>query len=212
MVGPEFGTVFYAILGNSCYFSGINRTGGPRSATSTINAAEDIITAIAKQEGIPAKKLQFFDLQTQEGYQKLAGVFELDKVVFEVTDDGVVENLSWSADVPCPPQVQYLFRDLIGDMDPAIKVWSPDEALRSGYAPSGRCSHNNGPCFELAGINKYQEELIEKMSGKARLMFSRLTSALKRTIVVDNENHPYYLEVSKGKRYCLWNRDPLREN
>lgn len=63
-VFPEFNKVVYAMLGDHCYFSGTER----ELCTSTITAAESIIEAIAKQEGVDPLLVHWFDLQTYEGY------------------------------------------------------------------------------------------------------------------------------------------------
>lgn len=104
----------YVIIDNKCYFSGAKN----ELFTSTINAAESIITAIAKQEGVSVWTLEWFDLQTHCGYSsKQPGQFELDQVV-------LTENLrgthiydffvkEWDP-VSCPDEIRTLFKEYIG--------------------------------------------------------------------------------------------------
>lgn len=85
---PEFNKVVYVIVGSCCYFSGIER----KKRTSTINAAESIIEAIAKQERIPMKEFRFFDLQTHRGYDKRPGEYEFDELILEENAQGKQEG------------------------------------------------------------------------------------------------------------------------
>ena len=75
---PEFHKVAYVIMGNKCYFSGLER------GTSTINAAEDVIASIAKQEGVDFSDLRYFDIQTRMSYRKLPGEYEVNELEYEV--------------------------------------------------------------------------------------------------------------------------------
>lgn len=106
--GPEFGyakVVYTIFLGNQCVFSGI--TPGP-GRTSTINAAETIIAAIAQQEGCEVDEFRFYDLQTKSGYeQKKPGEYEFDALRIE---DGHVEG--WQS-TECPEHVLEAFRQYI---------------------------------------------------------------------------------------------------
>lgn len=101
---PEFNRVVYAIVGDCCYFSGIEK----KLRTSTINAAESIIMAICKQEGVFPNRLRWFDLQTHHGYDsKQPGGFELDEVVFKHDS-----KVYWIPTL-CPPDIFLLFREYI---------------------------------------------------------------------------------------------------
>lgn len=75
---PEFHKVVYYIEGNCCYFSGIER------GTSTINAAEDVIQSIAKQEKVALISLRYFDIQTHKGYYKLPGKYQVNELKFRL--------------------------------------------------------------------------------------------------------------------------------
>ncbi len=79
--GNKYAEVAYEIFGDRCVFCGITP---PHKRTSTINAAESILQAIADQEGVPVTNLRFFDLQTQMGYNMAPGLFEFDELVFTV--------------------------------------------------------------------------------------------------------------------------------
>jgi len=103
--GPETGyakVVYTIFLGNQCVFSGV-RLGD--FWTSTINAAEIIITAIAQQEGCEVDELHFYYLQTKSGYDaKKPGQYEFDKLRIK---DGHVEG--WQS-TECPEHVLEVFR------------------------------------------------------------------------------------------------------
>ncbi len=60
------GVAVYAIDGSRCIFSGINWP-----ATSTINAAEEIVQQIAQTAGLDSLEMTFFDLRTSWGYPDL---------------------------------------------------------------------------------------------------------------------------------------------
>lgn len=106
--GPETGyakVVYTIFLGNQCVFSGV-RLGD--FWTSTVNAAEIIIAAIAEQEGYEVDELQFYDLQTKSGYeQKNPGQYEFDKLWIE---NGHVRG--WQS-AECPEHVLEAFRRYI---------------------------------------------------------------------------------------------------
>ncbi|MFH1427352.1 MAG: WG repeat-containing protein [Patescibacteria group bacterium] len=75
---PEFHRIAYVIVGNRCYFSGLER------GTSTINAAEDVIVSIAKQEGVNFFDLRYFDIQTHKGYRKFPGEYKVNELKYEI--------------------------------------------------------------------------------------------------------------------------------
>jgi len=110
--GPSFGyaqVVYVIINGNQCIFSGI--TPGP-ARTSTINAAEDIIMAIAEAEGVEAENLQFFDLQTGTGYEKKPKEYEFDKLLVVYDEKGKPFVRGW-ADSECPRSILEAFSKFI---------------------------------------------------------------------------------------------------
>jgi len=122
---PEHGIVFYTMIGNCCYFSGTQRF----IVTSTINAAEDIVYSIAKQEGKEVKDLRFFDLQTHQCYNFAPGTFQLDELIIEF-DEEMDEEIEEGVEIiggsehgfdvtgwqttKCPEKVINLFREQIG--------------------------------------------------------------------------------------------------
>jgi hypothetical protein len=74
---PEFNKVIYLIKDRQCYISGIES----EKRTATINAAEDIVMAIAKKEKFDFLNYRFYDLQTQKGYDYfLPGQFQFDEL------------------------------------------------------------------------------------------------------------------------------------
>jgi len=77
--------VVYTIVGNRCYFSGIEC----ELRTSTINAAESIMQAISEQEGVPVNRLRWFDLQTHRGYGgKRPGEFKINELAIRADPAG----------------------------------------------------------------------------------------------------------------------------
>ena len=103
------GDVVYYVEGDQCVFCGFSNM-----STSTINAAEAIILAIAKQENIDPKSLTFYDLQTYKTFSdKEPGEFELDIIDFNIYD-GKVEDLGWTSFPDCPAWVLKLFAEHIG--------------------------------------------------------------------------------------------------
>lgn len=91
IVGPEYGRVTYVIIGRRCIFSGLDGPG-----LSTINYAEDIISAITAQEGVDPLRLTFYDLQTRRGYQgKVSGEYEFDELKVEPRRNGRTFVAAW---------------------------------------------------------------------------------------------------------------------
>lgn len=106
---PNFGKgrsyVDYQIFdGQRCIFSGVTDGG-----TSTINAAERIIKAIAEAEKVP---LEFYDLQTQKGYSYYRpGEYSLDLLILK---DGRLDSvIAWRPE-NLPPEVLKAFKNHIG--------------------------------------------------------------------------------------------------
>lgn len=113
--GSGTGAAIYAnignlvpVLGNAVIFTGVSSY-----ARATINGAEEIICAIAEQEGIDLQDTAFYDLQTCRGLDtRREGHFQFDGVTFDLKD-GKPIKLSWRK-VECPQRVITLFGGLIG--------------------------------------------------------------------------------------------------
>ena len=103
---PEFHKIAYVIIGDKCYFSGLER------GTSTINAAEDIIASIAKQERVRFSRLRYFDIQTRLGYRKLPGKYEINELAYEACRTGP-KITAWGM-AHLPEDVQSIFNEHIG--------------------------------------------------------------------------------------------------
>ena len=106
------GEVAYAILsGGVCVFTYSRITWAIDStitkATSTINAAEAIVAAICRQEGISRDDLYFYDLQTARGYDKPLGLFQYDRLKLD-------RVLRWQPEI-CPAEVIRLFAEFLGE-------------------------------------------------------------------------------------------------
>lgn len=90
---PEFNEVAYLIVQKKCYFTGLSR------GASTINNAERIIVAIAKQEEVLFVNFRYFDIQTYKGYHRyFPGEYEVNELIFDVaremTETEVYEQLN----------------------------------------------------------------------------------------------------------------------
>jgi hypothetical protein len=130
---PAFNRVAYVIVGDSCYFSGIES----ENRVPTSSAAGLIIRAIVAKEQTPRKYMRFFDLQTHCGYPyKKPGEIELFRlrieaatgrreIDFEANQDVMAQGLpmadylkdfSITGWLPCrcPAYVLDLFREYIG--------------------------------------------------------------------------------------------------
>lgn len=105
----ESSKVVYVISGFCCYFSGIDHNG-----VGTINAAEEVVTAIAQQEDVPMGVLRFFDLQTHRGYpqSKESGDYVFEELKIERADGGGFRCTGW-VPATCPPHVLPLFLEFI---------------------------------------------------------------------------------------------------
>ena len=96
------GRVVYAIEGSRCVFCGISG----RDASSTINAAEEIVEAIVRLDGVDPKTMVFYDLQTTSGYpNKVPGDYDFDRLDVEVAGGGqrIIVN-DWTPD-DCPEDI-----------------------------------------------------------------------------------------------------------
>ena len=112
--------VVYIIYGDGmCIFTAIRSRFGP----SSINAAEDIIQAIASIERIDPLKPRWFDLQTHRMYHKAPGEFEYDELELDGQPAGSqpdsrspgdrIHVRHWYRD-ECPPDIIELFAQYIG--------------------------------------------------------------------------------------------------
>lgn len=226
-VGPEFGTVVYVIIGNRCYFSGTKRSYGEPGGgvTTTINAAESILVAIAAQEGIPVMSLRFFDLQTYRGYHQPPGTFALDELIFRRKERRQIPKGVVVLDTPeeitvkewrpteCPPEIEEIFREYIGVLDPAIKIWKPDEAVAAGYRPTEFHSLTSGWCFDYMGISARGADLTRQLFVQMPGVADAIGMPIGETwIVVDHRDHPDYLKASEGERFCIWVRSTSPDN
>ena len=95
--------------GLAILFSGVGTVG----RTSTIDAAEDIIRAIAAQEDIDPTASVFYDLETYKGYENMKpGQCLLNRIGFDV-HNGDVCNVSWHS-VTLPSGFMDIFYPLVG--------------------------------------------------------------------------------------------------
>lgn len=226
---PRYNKVVYVIMENCCYFSGIER----EKRTSTINAAESIIKSIAQQEGVSPMSFRYFDLQTHRGYDKLPGEYQLDELILEkdprgerkggteeieiegekvllITGDSYGFTIGSWRPTECPPDILEIFKEYIGEL--AMKVWTFEEAVKSGYLPTEMHSQNPGGCIEWIRNLKRQQEIYGKLPRDLQIKFGGIFSAPKTIrmdmIVVDQKNH-----VGAGEdRYAVWARDKSQDN
>ena len=103
--GDGDGWVAYKIIRKEVFFAGLIR-----EATSTINAAEDIIRAICKAEEISWQDFTFVDIQTHRGYQKAPGEFKANVLKLGSGEELSVE--SWQP-ISLTKKVRQLFDDMI---------------------------------------------------------------------------------------------------
>ncbi|OGY79117.1 MAG: hypothetical protein A3B74_01460 [Candidatus Kerfeldbacteria bacterium RIFCSPHIGHO2_02_FULL_42_14] len=91
----------------TCVFSGTTMDCG-----STINNVEAIVSAICKEAQIRPEDYGFYDLQTHRGYQKPSGVFEFDRVSYDI-DRETGNSMRWKME-ECPEEIYRAFLELIG--------------------------------------------------------------------------------------------------
>ncbi|MBI4132403.1 MAG: hypothetical protein HY474_02110 [Candidatus Sungbacteria bacterium] len=212
---PQFNRVVYVILGKCCYFSGIERCGLGRYATSTINAAESIIKAISGQEGVLISALRWFDLQTHRGYKRRPGTYELDELLIgprgnlEPTEGGVTEVeiageraiiltaphegfavTDWRRVKSAPAEVLRIFQKYIGVPRPILRL-NLDEAQRCGFV---------GP----SDISDSDLERVILWTQSCSQMGTYDDYAFA---IVDSEGYPEGLARSGGMRYSTWLKD-----
>ncbi len=217
------GEVVYTVLDDRrIIFSGVTKPG------STINFAEDIISNIASQERIEPMAYRWFDLQTHRGYMgRVPGSFKFDELVLAVQEEieappgvillghqpGAITVEGWHP-LSIPEEVAELFREHIGELDAALKVWTPEEAQRAGYVPTDKHSANPGTCFDLMHIQRNRRELAAQLPLHLRAAAAKFSSSsvTEDWIVVDHEGYPEYLATSQGERYCIWQRDTSQDS
>ncbi|GEM_PF-3137247 len=209
IVGPEFTKVVYALMGQDCYFSGAPRE--VSLGTSTINAAESVIEGIVEREKVSFDDFTFFDLQTYRAYSdKFSGFYTLDELVLSK------ENLSvdyWKHDIVCPPQVEKLFQEYIGPLDPDIKVWKPDEAFAAGYSQTEMHSNTNGYWISQIKSAVHERKMLNGASSRMQLLAQRMLDKVPQLLIfVDNAGFPEYIRRNEGERYCLWSLYANRVN
>ncbi|MDO8482348.1 MAG: hypothetical protein Q7S86_00835 [bacterium] len=104
--GKGEGRVDYKLFeGFRCVFSGVTSDG-----TSTINAAERIVKAIAEVE---KATLMFYDLQTQKGYDFYRpGEYSFSRLIVDGAQTNP-ENITWRPE-KLPENVLKVFGDYIG--------------------------------------------------------------------------------------------------
>lgn len=106
---PDFNYFVYYLDSRNCYFSGIEN----KNRSGTIIAAEDVIEAIAQNEGVPIWKYRYFDLQNRRGYSHyLPGQYQLDELILDCSLTGLYVKM-WKP-TPCPPYILEIFRQYIG--------------------------------------------------------------------------------------------------
>ena len=208
---PRYNHVVYAIIGLECYFSGIER----QKRTSTVNAAESIISAISQQQGIPIVSLRWFDIKTNRGYGGISkGQCEVRELILGPTrnlqshDGGIVEfefemggetalvSTARSEDfqvvewrpTEISSNVKELFLEYIGIPREVAMGLTPDEARRDGYSWTDESDTN------LEGIIRTAE-------------LHQGWNIDRAIVIVDNTGFPSDLAKSKGFRYTMWWRD-----
>lgn len=207
VVGQEFVPVVYVVKGTRCYFSGT--VGRGYEATSTINAASEIVQAIAAQEGVPVSSLRFFDLLTHHGYDRPAGVFDFCELVIECQNDDI-HVCAWNW-IECPDEITEFFRDYIG-VAPDVKIWQPAEAIKADYLPTKKSCPTLGGCLQFIQAQQERSQLFERLGQSSPRTASIAKELLgppnfERLIVVDARS-----EQSTGDRYVVWSRDRTPEN
>ncbi len=207
--------VVYALYDDSIVFSGLH---GIHEApvTSTINAAESVIDSILAQEHLVWHESQrYFDLLTHRGYpQYPSGFIRYTQLVLRKVDRPPGFFVShWHNDVPCPDHVLKDFAEHIGQPDPSIKVWKPDEALAAGYRPTETHSHSNGYWVDHISAGAEVLEMTEKASPQMKRFIRRMFGSQPAVaILVDHANEPAYLALSQGERYCIWSYNTIKGN
>lgn len=116
------GGVVYIISGKHCVFSALLW-----NTQTSINAAEEIIAAICKKEGLRQHDLQFYDLLTHLGYRLFSpGSFVFKKIILQ-------PEIRWEH-IECPAGVVEVFRGYIGGARPVQQPenysgdWESDRA------------------------------------------------------------------------------------
>jgi hypothetical protein len=101
------GEVLYVIADGRCTYCGITP-----GSTSTINAAERVISAIVNAEGLFPSDVEFYDIQTRAQYEyKKPGSYDFTRVIPVVVDGEIRDATFLNAD--CPDQIKRLFENQI---------------------------------------------------------------------------------------------------
>lgn len=109
----DYNKFAYFTDGCICVFCGIEND---LVATSTINAAEEIIRTIANEENKRIGYFRYFDLQTYSGgYSHLPGKYQLDELEIRSRNgDRDVEAVAWNPVKRFPLEILEQFRKYIG--------------------------------------------------------------------------------------------------
>lgn len=118
------GQVAYVRLGDTVYFTGLM---GPDKATSTINAAEDVIRAISAAEQCSWQQLTFYDVETHRGYYKRpTGSYIINRLEVESGQKGRPMVQYWH---PVAMTADMLGRNAVRDLSELPGV--PEEVLQA---------------------------------------------------------------------------------
>ena len=98
------GVVKYMVQHKNCIFSGVTSS---REFTSTVNAAEYVIQAIAEAEGLDPREIRFFDLCTRLGYPSQEASHEFMQLTVQY--EGAQPHVIGWEPTPCSPQTLQLF-------------------------------------------------------------------------------------------------------
>lgn len=118
------GVIRYAMFRRSAVELWIVYCGVRKGATSTINAAEEIIETILTHEQLTDHaRVRFYDLQCQAGYHlHMPGRFDFEEVKFQIVE-GQVQGVEWWPQ-SCPNFVVEAFKDLIGPNPKQTNLWA----------------------------------------------------------------------------------------
>ncbi|RJR32103.1 hypothetical protein C4569_00090 [Candidatus Parcubacteria bacterium] len=201
-VGSEFGEVVYAIIGRNCFFSGIQRS---FVATSTINAEESIVCAIAEQEGKAIGSLIFYDLQTHLGYDKPAGEFCLNRLTIKQANSQITIT-GWEP-VSCPDNIRKIFEDYIGKTASSAEPHTVEQAQKLGYVPTEMRSPDLGRCQEYIRILGKECQLMEQMQAN-----NAKIANIARALLAPPEHETHIIVVNGQGEYSVWRRDVIQDN
>lgn len=151
--------VAYVVVGERCYFSGIN------AETNTLTFAGDIAQAIADQEEVGIESLCYLDLLTsvrESGFYLKPGEFQLRKVELHPRGGGYFGSNHVDADEPCPLKVLDLFGEQIGTRAEGTL----GEMYRMGFfkrSPSRECDQAMADLLDSLETQHFSREaFVEK--------------------------------------------------